>query len=268
MKTLLSSPDLLINYARQRIDGVLSGYSGLDKSLLGLKGLVGIVGEPKSCKSTFALNVALHNAASGIPVYYVDRENGHVETTLRALCILTQQPWSALRHHDDAYLRETFAKYEGLPLFYSNGFESHERLYYDIKELVASSTTGKALLILDSLQALVNSNADIRSSIDQLLLFLDEIKLEYENRLTIILTVEKNRQSYGKANLAAAKESGRIEYKVSQLLDFRTYGPDIIVECTANRHGPKGAKIRLRKQYKVLGNEDTFLFTFKEVEDD
>jgi len=247
-----------MNRISRKIVGVQTGIEKLDKQLLGLAGFFAILGEPKACKSTFAMQLALYNAKIGNPVFFIDQENGKQRLTERILCNLHGESWSSVRAMEG--LREKHASLSKLPLYMQFGQINMDEIRSSVEEMLRLHPGKRGLVIVDSLQSVARNLADLRMSVDQWLLDLDAMKLQYDGQLSIGVICEKRRGTYGEASVDAAKESGRIEYKVEQQLDMRNTGEQIIIECTLNRDGPRGMKVPLRKTLKDGNNEHSFTF--------
>jgi len=255
--------DKFLRSLRKEISGIMTGLDRLDNQLKGLAGFVGIIGEPKACKSTLALQIAAYNASQGNSVLFVDQENGKMRLSQRLLCNLHGISMGQLRQLRN--VGELYEQLSQLPLHFHFGKVDIETIDYAIDSLMMQNKGKPVLLIVDSLQA-VARNVEIRTSIDQWLLDLDTLKLKYDGQLTIIVISEKRRGAYGVASVDSAKDSGRVEYKVEQLLDLRNQEGQIIIECTVNRDGPKGAKVPLNKELQDPENEHSFTFTLNEEE--
>lgn len=247
------------------VRGVLSGLPGFDKQIRGLQGIVGILGGPKACKSTLALQVALHNAAQGNPVLFIDRENGLMHMRERLICSYHNICWSDFCKASPEQKMKAFTRLPSNFYLVNAGF-SMELLTEWVDELVRSSTTGKAVLIIDSLHKLPMEMDNMRSSVDKWLLYLDDLKLRHNRKLTIITTCEKGRGKYDGAFKDGAKESGRIEYTLEQQLDMRVEGDVIVLECTYNRHGPTGDILFFEPVFSRPGDKWSFLFKLRERE--
>jgi len=250
--------DKFLSNITRKVSGVQTGIEKLDKQLLGLAGFFAILGEPKACKSTFAMQLAVHNAKLGNPVLFIDQENGKQRLSERLLCHLHDQTWSTVRQMEG--LREKYQGLSKLPLYFSFGKIEMHNIEALVEEMTQLHPGKRALVIVDSLQSVARNLADLRMSVDQWLLDLDAMKLKYDGQLSIGIVCEKRRGTYGEASVDAAKESGRIEYKVEQQLDMRNTGEQIIIECTLNRDGPRGMKVPLRKALKDINNEHSFMF--------
>ena len=261
----LEDLESFIDSTSNRVRGVQSGLPLFDAQLKGLQGIVGILGGPKACKSTLALQIALYNAHAGNPVLFVDRENGLMHMRERIICSNFNVCWSDFCKATDEQKARAFQK---LPqnFFLVNAPFTMESLYDWVALLVEGSPTGKAVLVIDSLHKLPMEMDNMRSSVDKWLLFLDELKLRHNRKLTIIVTCEKARGKYDGAFKDGAKESGRIEYTLEQQLDMRNEDGNIILECTYNRHGPVGDRLYFEPVYSKPGDKWSFLFKLKERE--
>jgi len=259
-KRLGLDTDTFIERINKKIVGVETGIKKLDVELGGLAGFFAILGEPKACKSTFAMQLALHNAALGNPVFFIDQENGKQRLTERILCNRHNETWKTVRYMEE--LREKHAQLSELPLYLTFGKTEMADIEASVAEMLRIHPGKRGLIIVDSLQSVARNLTDLRMSVDQWLLDLDALKLKYDGQISIGIICEKRRGTYGEATIDAAKESGRIEYKVEQQLDMRNTGDRIIIECTLNRDGPRGLKVPLRKKLKD-NNEHSFTFALE-----
>jgi replicative DNA helicase len=249
----------------ETIRGVQTGLPNLDQQIRGLQGIVGILGGPKACKSTLALQVALYNAANGNPVLFIDRENGLMHMRERIICSYYNIPWQDFCKKTEEQKIRAFAELNRLPFFLINQTFTMEHIDQWL-DIMSATTKGNMVLVLDSLHKLPMELDNMRSSVDKWLLFLDQLKLKHNRKLTIITTCEKRRGAYGEAMKDAAKESGRIEYTLEQQLDMRNENGTIILECTYNRHGPTGDRMLFQPVYSRNGDKWSFLFKLRELE--
>jgi hypothetical protein len=256
--------DRFLRGLHKEVNGIKTGIDRLDSQLLGLAGFVGIIGEPKACKSTLALQIAAYNASQGNPVYFIDQENGKSRLSQRLLCNLHNLSWGELKRLPNA--GRLYEQLSQLPLYCHFGKADIETIDFAVHDMFSKHKNKHALLIVDSLQSVARNLTDLRMSIDQWLLDLDGLKLKYDGQLTIIIICEKRRGAYGVAATDSAKESGRIEYKIEQQLDLRNQDGQIIIECTLNRDGPKGVQVPLIKMLKNPANEHSFTFRLQEEE--
>jgi len=255
-----------IAYAKKEIVGVTTGIDFFDKKLLGLRGLVGILGEPKACKSTLLLQIAAYNAQLGNPVYIIDRENGIARITQRLLCYYAQASWFRIQKLEREKLEGWLTRLATLPIYVDVDNLTFPELQDIVDELVQTYPGKSALLMIDSLQAMPVNYDNLRSSIDEWLVNLDSLKLRHEGKLTIIMTVEKRRGTYQNAAKDSGKESGRIEYKLEQQYDmwYDAKKSCIIVECTLNRDGPSNVRVELDQVLEDPSNPSSFIFKLKD----
>lgn len=247
--------------------GIKTGIGAIDTQLRGLQGIVGILGGPKACKSTLALQIAMYNAKQGNPVLFVDRENGRLLMRRRIICQENGVSWNEFRRWDRIQRAKAWTRLYEYPFMLYTGAVDEKMVQEWLDAISKAYPNKKMVLVLDSLHKLPHRQSEIRSSIDTWLVFLDQIKLLYDERLTIVVTSEKRRGAYDVASPDGGKESGRIEYTLEQQLDLRREFDDegheegLILECTMNRHGPCSDKIRLDK---ICTNPtDKWSFTFK-----
>lgn len=258
----LPAADRMLKCARQLRFGTKTGIAAFD-SQFALQGFVGLLGEPEACKSVLALQIAVHNVAKGNHVYFVDKELGEDLFTERLLCAATAMCWESWKKLTDVEFVQNYLKVvQKVPVLINHYDTERAVIIAEVKELCENAVQGqKVILILDSLQAVCGTKESMREAIDLWLEELDELKMKYRDRLTIVATVEKRRETYGSAQKSAGKESGRIEYKFEQQFDLRAQGyGEIIVECTKNRHGPRQGQVVLRKLFE---NETPTSFIFK-----
>lgn len=259
-KRRIGSVDRLFAYAKDQKTGIETGIAAFD-NLYSVTGFVGLLGEPEACKSVLALQIALFNAYKGSAVYFVDMELGEELFLQRLACSASSKCWASWKKLSDKEFKDAFRRLsDQLPIFVNHHDHSLERVISEVEELCEQEE--RVLLVLDSLQAVTGNNETMRTAIDSWLEALDQLKMRYRKKLTILTTVEKKRGSYGTANKEGGKESGRIEYKLEQQFDLRV-NPEsgsITVECTKNRHGPKHGAVVLHKFFE---NQDPTSFVFK-----
>lgn len=232
-------------YRAKNHRGLLTGYPRIDKKIVGLAGLVTVMGEPKCCKSTFVLGIALENAKKGIPVIYFDKENGIERTRLRMICYLSGLTFGAVKgklySNEEEYYKQAVESLHSYPIYYKSTSETVESLEESIK-ILGKQTQKPVLLIVDSLQSIITDFKDRRASVDYWVFAFNDLKNKYNEWLTTLLVSEKNRHSYGMSNRAGAKESGGIEYKAEQVFDLYTDEKTghVLVNCVFNRDGDTG----------------------------
>lgn len=268
-KKLGRNPKQFLSYIKRETTGITTGIRMIDRQLMGLKGLVGLLGEPKSCKSTLLLQIAAHNATLGNPVYVVDRENGSFRLTKRLLCYLSGRSWWSLKRANDSSIIRGLEKVSTLPLYVDNDEVTFEEITQIVSSLREEYPNKRVILIVDSLQAMVSDHKNERGDIDGWLVFLDGLKLKYEDILTTILSIEMNRDSYGKISKSGGKGSGRIEYKCEQLLgmSINEKAQCIGLECLLNRDGPAHVFTQLEQVREDPNNAASFIFKLQEREE-
>lgn len=250
---------------KQNNPGIQTTLPTLNKEIQGLAGLVGIVGEPKVCKSSFVLDICTSNALNKIPSLIYDKENGAERTIRRALCQLTNTPWDVLQGRKEKYLDDCCKRLAKLPIYYENKDLSFETMCDYVQEMRDMHDTEQGILVIDPLYGLPLDVDNLRISIDRWLENLEELKQEHENYLTILLVLDKRRGAYGEATKSAGKDSGRIEYKLDQQIDLRTNAQnDIILAVTENRDGPAGFEITLQKQLANPSDKRSFVHRLEE----
>lgn len=255
-----------IAYLDQRLRGVETGEEALDKYLLGLGGITVIQGSTGSCKSTWALQIAHHNLKKGHPCIMLDRENGINRLRNRLICQsagVSENDLKASRGDIEA-LREYRDSVKSLPLYiYTETTSNTELIKERIAECLALYKKPMTLLI-DSIQAMPPLDTDRAKSIELWMGFLDQLKLDFEGKLTIIVTSEINRASYGGENdaVGAGKGSNSIEYKAETLFDLRSSDdPDVLrLKVAKHRDGQKGAVFLLEKGLSNPENKASFNF--------
>lgn len=257
--------DAFLRSISQTVIGVETGLTRLDKQLGGLPGFWSIIGEPKSNKSTFALQIAVHNAMKGEPVLFIDQENGRNRTERRLMCHLNGESWSSLQKMQG--LREKYYNLSKLPLYFHFGKIEANDIVQITKEIYEVHPGKRVIVIIDSLQSVARNLTDMRVSVDQWLQDIEAMKLEFDGKISIGIICEKRRGTYGEAAVDAAKESGRIEYKTEMQLDMRNTDGQVIIECTINRDGPRGVKVSVSKMLKNPQDERSFCYKLRQEED-
>lgn len=257
--------EAFLAYTERRNQGIATGLPTLDRKFLGLQGIVGLVGDTEACKSTLALQVALHNAASGVPVLFVDRENSRTGMWKRIIGHREEVSWQGFKSLTRAERAAAWSRIANCDLRLNCEPFTKDQLTEQIGEL-CNQPGDQALLVLDSLHKLPNDYDNMRSSIDHWLIYLEEMMQKFDPKLTILVTCEKNRSSYGTANTASPKESGRIEYTLHQQFDMYRCEEErnIKLKCTKNRYGDRGDTVSLKSQ---LNSHREWIYKLKEEEE-
>lgn len=260
-----------LKYRDQKLQGIQSGFANLDRSLLGLTGVVVIQGAPGANKSTLALQVASYQAAQGNPVLVLDRENGFNRMRMRMLCQANRKSQTEILTCSKEDLRkyvETVRKY---PVYLcTDPVDDIKVLNGYLKSIAEKYPSRPLMLVVDSIQAMPKLHTDPRLSIDAWLMLLDQAKLDWDGRLTILATSEKKRGGdgleYERASLGAGKGSGSIEYKSELVFDLRrnyeTQG--ITLEVLKNRDGHSGFTLEFGLERSNPSNASSFCYRLKE----
>jgi replicative DNA helicase len=256
-----------LKFRDRRLVGVQTGINALDKSILGLSGIVVIQGAPGCNKSTLALQVAQYQATLGNPSLIIDRENGRERFRMRLLCMANRVSTTDVLTSPIEVLRKWVAAVTHYPIYVeTEPVKTYEEIKDALEQLWNRHGERPMLLVVDSLQALPPIGPDERTSIQTWLGHFDQLKLTYEGKLTIIVTSEKTRgqagANYDVAILGAGKGSGAVEYKAEIVLDLRrdqaTGG--IICEVLKHRDGQSGVAIPLVPVLADLSNPQSFCF--------
>lgn len=251
-------------YRKKDNKGLATGFSQIDRKIVGLAGLVTVMGEPKCCKSTFVMSIALHSAQLGIPVIYIDRENGIQRTRTRMLCYLSNLSIGAIKgsmyENEQKYYDQAQSILTKLPIYYFAEMPTLDKLD-ELVSAMGKKYNKRILLLIDSLQSIISDFKDRRSSVDYWVFAFNDLKNKYGEWLTTILVSEKNRPSYGMSSKSGAKESGGIEYKAEQVFDLYldNKSMNIMVNCVFNRDGDTGLVTELIKP-------QPYTYKLKEIE--
>jgi len=253
-KQIAHNWDKFEQFRHKKFRGLLTGFREIDDAIVALPGLVTIMGDTGCGKSTFVLNVILHQAMNGTPVILVDKENGLQRTRLRMLCNLGGLTSGAIEgnlmeneveKYDKA--KETLSK---LPIYYLDELEPAKLEEY-IQQAGPTSKNDHVLVVVDSLNRLTRGGDAKREDIDMWITLFNNLKNKYDNRLTIIQIAEKAKSQYGSGSVRGAKDSAEIDYISELTLDLyptkdRT---GAYVDCLKNRDGHKGVITILEPNY-------------------
>lgn len=244
------------------------GIRTLDNKLNGLAPFVVIMGEPKCCKSTVLTQIAAGHLAKDWPLLWFDRENGHRRTIRRLMCSISGKAWDRLSTYSPSKLNQMYDWICNKDIFLSHDPVTPEQFYETAVAFVKFFPDKPCLIFLDSIQALRKDYADRRAGIDKWLDCIEDLKMEYEDRLVIVCTSEKNRSAYGETYKGGSKESGSIEYKAEQLLDLAAMDNGMIrVTILENRDGPDGVRegqVYLEKVLEDGTNPRSFIYRLQE----
>lgn len=250
-----------LSFREKRMQGARTGIDILDNYLLGLSGIVGIQGEPGSCKSTLALQIASHNAQKGTPVVIIDRENGENRFRQRLMSQLNKVSGHEIMTCSENTLKKYYNSMKSLPIFVDSSYQMSLELIHDYADEALQEFQKPILLVVDSLQALPKSKEDERMALQHWMEGLDQIKLDFKGNVTILMTSEKSRGKYEVATKEGGKGTGSIEFKCEQLLDLREIKGSSLIAASVvkNRDGTCSQDILLSKN---LQTQDARSFTF------
>lgn len=248
-----------IDFCQKRISGLSLGIPELDKTLLGLRGIMCIRGAPATNKSTLALQLAHHYAKNHGPVFYFDRENGRNRLRQRILC--QEFEVSEIGLLERLAVEQSCLKYlVELPLYIQSAATPEEL----IEDLTALWKQYKkpVLLVVDSLQKLPLDLSERRNSLDRWLMLFDELKVKHEKNLKFIIISEKNKQGYDTAAMSSSKDSSEIEYTAETILDLRQNPKtnNILCNIAKDRDGPIGFEFEFKRKLVEAGDPRSFCF--------
>lgn len=251
-----------LSFREKRLNGFAVGIGELDKLIGGLSGIVGIQGEPGSCKSTFALQIATYNARKGVPVLIIDRENGSNRFKQRILSQLNEITQKEIYSCNEEKLKRYYMALKNMPLYVETSYAISLTQIKEYLSAIYDLHRRPMLMVVDSLQALPKSSDDERMALQAWIEGLDQLKLDFEGDLVILMTSEKSRGRYAIASKEAGKGTGSIEFKCEQLLDMRSFdGSNVIaLRLVKNRDGVCSGDFYLSKQ---LATSDLNSFVFK-----
>lgn len=240
-----SVPDVC-HFLDDGLEGLSTGFTFLDNTLMGLRGLVLLGAGPGVGKSTFCLNVATHVARDieGAAILHCDVENGRNLILLRLLSNLygltIEQLRGKRRLEGEMWRADLEEKLHGYHLVTDYSLIRPEIIERQVQQIGADKT----LVVLDSLQKLPPLEKQRRDSIDRWLRELEQLK--QDSSITVLLVSELSRGeggiNYKKPSLGSFKESGDIEYSADQALQYtETQAPgQIALHCVKNRLGMSG----------------------------
>jgi KaiC/GvpD/RAD55 family RecA-like ATPase len=262
--------DSFLSFIQRRLQGVQTGNPSVDRVLLGLGGITILQGAPGCNKSTWALQIAHHNAKLGHPALIIDRENGRERFRMRLMCQANRISENDLKAAagNRPLLRQYAAKVRTLPIYpCTDPITEPEKIGERIKELWEKYQKPMTLVV-DSLQSLPIIDQDERLSIQSWLKHFDQLKLDWEGKLTTLITSEKKRgdNEYDRASLSAGKGAGGIEYKAEMVLDMRRDKEtgNIIVEVVKNRDGISNIAMVLSLVMANPANKSSFSFLLED----
>lgn len=261
--------DSFLAFRERKLSGIQTGIKSLDRNLLGLSGIVIIQGAPGTNKSTLALQISQYQAGIGNPSLIIDRENGRERFRMRLLCMSNSVSQTDVLTCSQERLRELITPVIEYPIYVcTDAVTEYEEINTALKHLWERHKK-PMLLVVDSLQALPLIAEDERLSIQKWLGLFDQCKLDWEGKLTIIITSEKSRGSdnYDRASLQSAKGSGASEYKAEMVFDLRRNkeNGNVILEVIKNRDGLSGVAFELRPGLSDMNNKQSFTFRMEDA---
>lgn len=224
--------------------GLRTGFSGIDKTLITLPGLVNIMGDTNCFKSTLVTNIILHNAKEGYPVILCDNENGLTRTRTRMLCILAGLEPGAIESgnwHSGEQAKYTKAVNElaKLPIYYVDNLVPD----YIEESIIAVGKKYRrhVLLVVDSLHAFTSGGDSEKEELTKWVNYFNTIKNKYDGKVTILFISEKSKDQYG-AGAKGSKGSGAIDYRNECTINMYPTRDKTgtVLDCIKNRDGPKG----------------------------
>lgn len=209
-----------------------------------------LLGAPDAGKTALAIQIADTWARRGIAVgiLAVDEEPTDIVTRLAQRAGITR---AACERRDEIDLARAAMDLADLPIRLYDGGWSIERAAADLR---AWAGDRRAALVIDSVQT---AHCDAEEGADSLRLAVSARTrairdVATSHRLIVISTSEMSRGAYAgperTAALAAAKESGAIEYSARVMLALRSVPGEsdlLELEVAKNKHGPSGAKLHL-----------------------
>lgn len=264
--------ETFLAYRDRKLAGVQTGIAGLDRALLGLSGITVVQGAPGCNKSTLVLQVAQYQATLGNPTLVIDRENGRERFRERLVCMANRVSSVDVRTCSTDRLRELVSTVLPYPIY---ACTDAVRTVEELREAIGAlweKYKRPTLLVVDSLQALpfFEGFSEERLSLQAWLGAFDQLKLDFEGKLTILVTSEKSRgeggRNYDNAALNAGKGSGAVEYKAEVVLDLRRGQGDqkIVCEVLKNRDGASGLSVELAKVLANPANKQSFCFRLQD----
>jgi len=257
-------------FVKRKIAGLKTGIKDLDDYLQGLGGFVNIQGETSSCKSALGLQIIHYNLRKGTPCIMIDKENGDGRVISRLLCQSGRVSDTQLRTMSDNQRDALAAEVFKMDLhLHTEPVDSTDMLMSRIAECWELYKR-PFILFVDSIQAMDRLADDQRVSLEQWVYFLDRLKVEYAGKLTVLITSEKNRVSYGQQGVGGGKGSNVLDYKPETVLDIKwNEGEDsFTVKVSKHRDGMRGGTVDLQKVFSQTNDPRSFTFLLEEFRGD
>ncbi len=228
--------------------GIDTGFTGLNKKIHGLRGLVILAGVPKTGKTSYILQLAFQSAQKGTPVLFYSLEMSKQQITTRMLSRLSKIPYIDILLKAGAYLKvkeqrnfkecftdkqiESLAMAEAIrnqtSNFYIRSLEDEAKIDFkaverEIEFIKQKHSAKDVLVIIDHLQVFPFDN--YRDQIDKeqnLITKFNEIQKKTAS--TIVLISQKNKEAFksktsGNSNeMAGVKGSVDLVYLASLIL--------------------------------------------------
>ena len=254
-----------LNFRNRKLQGVQTGIPVIDRTLLGLGGITTIQGAPGVNKSTLALQIVHHNLKLGNPALVLDRENGLNRFRARLICQAERIAMADLLTCSKEQLRGHVQQITDYPLYVAcNPIRDRDHVKELLQEIQAAHPGKPMLLMVDSIQKmpLPKGAGDKKILVYSWMEAFDQLKLDFEGKLTTLIVSEKKRGSYETAALDGGKESGSLEYTGELVLDLRASrsGSEIICEVVKNRDGESGIAVDLKKVFANPANPQSFCY--------
>lgn len=237
-----------LGLGKSELLGIDTGFTGLNKKIHGLRGLVILAGVPKTGKTSYILQLAFQSAQKGTPVLFYSLEMNKQQITTRMLSRLSKVPYIDILLKAGAYLgqerltnfNELFTKeqLENFIMaeeirkqrnnFYIRSLEDEVKIDFktverEIEFIKQKHNSQDVLVIIDHLQVFPFDN--YRDQIDKeqnLITKFNEIQKKTAS--TIVLISQKNKEAFrtkgsGSSNeMAGVKGSVDLVYLASLIL--------------------------------------------------
>lgn len=270
-------------YARHKetgkpVLGLSTGIPKLDSLLAGLRdgGLYILAGPPGAGKTSFALQLACR-AALTVPVVYVTFENSPGNLLLKCLCALAGVKASDAEQGliEPGKLRDAAAKFRAqaarLAFLEGTGSTTVPQLRARALQAMARHQAQRCLVVVDYLQRMAHGRGytDLRANVSALVGELSDLAHRLNSPVLALSSLSRAGYQNGeaKANLAALKESGDLEYAADVVMFLATpekrkavppaKAVDLVV--AKNRYGESDSIVPLvfRATIGLFGEEET-----------
>lgn len=213
----------------KEILGITTGFTKLDQSLEGLRGINILGGPPKAGKSCFFMQVSTEVARLKRPVIYYDFENGRQKIYLRTLTRLSGLPEKKIRQGDldekeADRLQQALAQWEemlGCFRVVTDRTLTPEIMRRHIDFIKHETQKEELLIVIDSLHKLPFKDlSERRTGIDSWLRQFESIRDDQGACFLVISELSRGKGGgYGeRPDLSSFKESGDIEYSADNAM--------------------------------------------------